>query len=87
MITFLEEKKIEVRRLDSGFTFDLIITVYSQYSEVSVRISHFHTNIVSITRDGKVIYQSPHCDEVDSDEQHDRSILSVETSIDFAETV
>lgn len=86
IIDYLDNKKIEVLRLKSGLIFDLIITVYSIESEVSVRISHFHTNVVSVTKDGEVVYQNPHCDAVDADDQHDRSILDVETIIDFAES-
>lgn len=87
MKEYLDNKKVEVLRLKSGLIFDLIITVYSVESEVSVRISHFHTNIVSVIKDGEVVYQVPHCDVVDAGDQTDRSILDVETIIDFAESV
>ena len=44
-----------VALLDSGLVLDLIITAYSGSSYAKVRIAHYHTNVVLIEKDGKVL--------------------------------
>lgn len=85
--TYLESKVIEVLRLESNLTFDLKVTVFVANSKASIRISNFHTNVVSVSKDDKVIYQDKYCDAVDSPELTDRTILDVESIIEFAESV
>ena len=84
---FLEEKEIQVKKSKSSLTFDLIVTVYKGESKASVQISHYHTNIVLITKDGKSLYQNQDCEEVDTTKLTDRSIMNVKDIIDFAESV
>jgi L-cysteine desulfidase len=84
---FLESKDITVRRLNSGLTFDLTVTLFSGESKACVRISHFHTHIVSITKDDNIIYQSRDCDQVKTPGLTDRSMMNVKDILDFAESV
>ena len=87
MRRFLETCEIEVKKLESGIIFDLIVTLYSGQSEVSVRISHHHTNIVSISKDGENVFEINDCNELQTTELTDRSIMKVRDIVDFAETV
>lgn len=84
---FLEEKEIEVSKSKSPLTFDLAVTVSSGTSKACVQISHFHTNIVKITKDEEIIYENRDCTEADTSSLTDRSILNVKDILEFAETV
>ncbi len=84
---FLETAKIKVAKLKSGLTFDLIVTVCHGESSASVQISHFHTNIVMISKDGRTIYRNQDCDEIPAAPLTDRSILNVRKILEFAESV
>ncbi|HOP65139.1 MAG TPA: L-serine ammonia-lyase, iron-sulfur-dependent, subunit alpha [Spirochaetota bacterium] len=85
--TFLKTKEIKIQSSKSGLIFDLIVNVYSGESSASVRISHFHTNIVRITKDGKTTFYNPQCNDINKTGKTDRSLMNVEDIIDFAESV
>ncbi len=85
--TFLETREITVCNSKSPLTFDLLVTVFSGQSKASVQISHYHTNVVLITKDDKVIYQNEDCDEIDTSKLTDRSIMNVKDILRFAESV
>ncbi len=84
---FMTSHKIEVVELDSGLVFDLIVTLFAGESQASVQISHFHTNIVLITRDKEIVHANQPCAEIETVKQTDRSILSVRDILEFAEKV
>jgi L-cysteine desulfidase len=63
------------------------VSVFADESSASVRISHYHTNIMLITKNDEIIYQNQGCDEVDISNQTDRSILKIRDILEFAETV
>ena len=87
MKAFLEKKEVKVSKSKSDLTFDLQVTVFNGSEKVSVRISHFHTNIVLITKNDEIVYQNQDCDEIESESLTDRSIMNVKDIIDFAESV
>ncbi len=84
---FLDCKEIIVNESESSLTFDLVVSVFADESSASVRISHYHTNIMLITKNDEIIYQNQGCDEVDISNQTDRSILKIRDILEFAETV
>jgi len=84
---FLESKEITVCNSQSNLAFDLIVIVSKGKSTASVQVSHFHTNIVHITKNGKTLYQSQDCDEIDTSSLTNRSIMNVRDLLDFAESV
>ena len=84
---FLHDKEIKVSETTSGLVFDLIVTVYAGASQASVQISHYHTNIILIKKDGQIVYENKDCDEVATDSLTDRSIMNVKDILDFAESV
>ena len=47
---YLKSAEIEVKHIDNGHIFDIIITAYKGDDSSSVRIVDFHTNIVRMTR-------------------------------------
>ena len=87
MKAFLETNQVTVSSTKGDLIFDLKVSVSAGKSSASVRISHFHTNIVEITKDGNVIFSSQPCEETGSSTLTDRSVLNVADIIDFADSV
>ncbi len=82
---FLENKKIQVEKSHSELTFDLVVTVFSGESKASVQISHYHTNIVLITKNNNILYQNQECEEIKPASLTDRSMMNVKDILEFAE--
>lgn len=74
---------VEVVTPEDARVFDIGITLYSKNHESYVRIVDTHTNIVSVKLDGKTLYENMPQEE----EKADRSGLSVENIIEFADKV
>lgn len=83
MLSYLEETPIEIRHIEDGHVFDIIVTAFGDKSSATVRIFDYHTNIVLIEKDGKVVLDRR---DHKNDESHrtDRSLLSLEGIWDFA---
>ena len=82
---YLSRKCITVLLADTDSTFYIDPTVYSGSSQVNIIIADKHTNIVSITKNGASLQKN------DSEcggevKKADRSLLSIEKIIDFAES-
>ena len=83
---FLDEVPITVEHVDHNVTFDIIVDIYHGLDHVRVRIANFHTNIVHISKNGKLLFDAP----VVEHEEHgltDRSVLDVESIWDFITSV
>ena len=86
MKQYLEKTEISVKPLDSGITFDIVITAYKGDSFSKVRIANYHTNIVHIEKDQEILLDKPI--SIESEEGlTDRSLLCMESIWDFAQTV
>jgi L-cysteine desulfidase len=84
---FLENNEVTVCKSSSDLTFDLVVIVSSGASKASVRISHYHTNVVLITKNNKIIYQNQECEEFKPTNLTDRSMMNVKDILEFAESV
>lgn len=84
---FLDVCDIQVLPLTTNLLFDLKVTVFKGLSRAMVQISHFHTNIVLIEKDGDIVYRNQDCDEVNTTILTDRTLLNVEDIVDFASSV
>jgi len=84
---FLETKEVKVCPSKSGLLFDVIVTVFCGESSASVRISHYHTNIICITKDEKIVYRNQDCDDISPSHRTDRSMMTVKDILEFAESV
>jgi L-cysteine desulfidase len=74
---------IEILMPENARVFDIGITLRSKEHSAYVRIADFHTNIVCIQKDDAVIYENFPSDT----EKGDRTALSVENIIAFADAV
>ena len=84
---YLKSADVKVSQSPNNLIFDIIVHVFAGKNSASVQISYFHTNIVSIIKNGKIVYANKKCDDAEPVNLTDRSILNVRDIIDFAETV
>ncbi|PLX87294.1 MAG: hypothetical protein C0619_15155 [Desulfuromonas sp.] len=84
---YLANSEIQVVESNSGLTFDLIVTVSAGENQARVQISHYHTNVVLITKNSETIYTNQDCEEIATQSLTDRSLLNVRDIVDFAGTV
>ena len=86
MKSYIDNTDIKVNYIDNGLTFDIDITVYAGVESANVRIAVYHTNIVHMEKNGKVIFDVPV--EGESEEGlTDRSTLSVKNICKFADVL
>ncbi|WP_075602977.1 serine dehydratase subunit alpha family protein [Saccharicrinis aurantiacus] len=82
---YLQNKEVKVINSQSGLIFDIIVTVFSNTDEASVQISHFHTNIVKVTKNGKTLVENLGCNDTPQPDKTDRSQMTVKGIFDFAQ--
>jgi len=82
---YLEKTPIEVRCADSPHIFDIQITAYHGKDSAFVRIVDYHTNLVCVRRNSETLLEKE-CVSME-DGLTDRSCLSIEGIVDFAEIV
>ena len=82
---FLQKAPIEVRHADTGHIFDIMITAYHGSDSSFVRIVDYHTNVVSVKHNGEVLAEKEIVTREDG--LTDRSCLTIEGIVDFAESV
>ena len=84
--TFLLNTPMQVDYVDSGIVFEIVVTVFHGEESARVRIANYHTNIVLIEKNGKILFE----EEVQGEEETgltDRSLLDMEHIWEFANTV
>ena len=83
---YLERTAIEVRHVESGHIFDIMVTAFSGKESSFVRIADHHTNVICIKKNREVLLEKESA--ADPDEGlTDRSCLSIEGIVEFAECV
>ncbi|MBR6700161.1 MAG: serine dehydratase subunit alpha family protein [Firmicutes bacterium] len=83
---FINSVPISVEFADNGNIFDIMVTLYAKEESSYIRICGFHTNIVEIRKNDKVLFFKE-VDDEGSQENTDRSFITVEEIIEFADTV
>jgi len=81
---YLKTAEITVEGSDSDYIFDIIVTVRAAGHYALCRIAGFHTNIIRLEKDGEIILDVPYTEQGES-HAVDRSLLSVENIVAFAE--
>lgn len=81
----LEDCAFEVVPSGGDRVFYIKITVEAQGHSACCEIVDFHTNVVLIQKDGQVLFQAASSSDSGDSQQTDRSILSVEEIIQFAD--
>ena len=87
MRLYLAKHDVQVMPAQGDVVFDIIITLEAGEDWVRLRIADYHTNIVLIERNGEVLLSSGKVSEkAEMKGLTDRSCLSVEAAMDFADT-
>ena len=86
MYEFLKNTIIEIRHINHGITFEMLVTVFAGEEYAKVRIANYHTNIVLIEKNGKTLHRLPVVGETESG-LTDRSVLNLADILEFANTV
>lgn len=92
MRLFLEQVPVKVKQLDTGFIFDIIVTLLKGEDSATVRISQYHTNITYIEKNGQVLFaaeeQPAGCSDGEQKEigLADKNLLTIQDIIEFADT-
>ena len=86
MRAYLKTAAFDIRPIDSPFIFDIRITVYTDDDHAAARIVGNHTNLVQLLHGTTRLIDRP-CSETVSERRPDRSVLTVERIVDFADTL
>lgn len=87
---FLEKVPIDVKMADTDRVLEIIVTLFTSSSTVRVQIADSHTNIISIEKDGKSIFEKKDGMQAPGQgpgKESRRAALDVEAIIGFADTV
>ena len=83
---YLETADIQVQPSESELIFDIDITVRSGEEHARLRIVNHHTNIVTMEKNGQALLSLPVA-ESSEDQLTDKSCLSIERIVEFADCV
>lgn len=83
---FLNRVPVKVRLAQSPLIFDIVATLYYGEFYTKVRIANYHTNIVLIEKNGNILKEESVTAGVE-DGLEDRTFMTVEKIVDFADTV
>ncbi len=93
MRRFLQQVPVHVEAVDNGVVFDILITLRAGAHSAKVRIAQYHTNIVYMERDGKVLLDDQPAltpaaggcvDALAEAGLTDKSLLTIADILDFA---
>lgn len=86
MKTLIKKCTIEVGELDTTHIFEIVIQMENEHEEVKVRLLDRHTNLVYVEKNGKVLVRNE-VEEEDGGIKTDRTLLTVENIVNFADEV
>lgn len=86
MKTLIKNCTIEVGELDTTHIFEIVIQMENEHEEVKVRLLDRHTNLVYVEKNGKVLVRNE-VEEEDGGIKTDRTLLTVENIVNFADEV
>ncbi len=84
MRTMLENCPVEVKELDTTHIFEIILVMKNETEEVRVRLLDRHTNLVYVEKNGQILLRKEE-EEVDGGIKTDRTLLTVENIVVFAD--
>ena len=83
---YIKQVQPSIQPANSCLVFDIDLTLYAGSEQVRLRIVNHHTNIVLIEKNGQVLQQLPVA-ECSEDQLTDKSCLSIEKIVEFADDV
>lgn len=82
---YMQDHPIELRQASSEHLFEIVIDATANGHTVQVVLLDGHTNVTKVMRDGQELYRS--CSAIGAEEKTDRTILTVEAIVEYADTV
>ena len=84
--TFMDTTDVRIQPANSCLVFDIDLTLQAGSDKVRLRIINHHTNIVYVEKNGEILQSLP---IAESSEDHltDKSCLSIERIVEFADCV
>ena len=86
MKTLIDTCPIEVGELDTTHIFEIVIQMKNESEDVKVRLLDRHTNLVYVEKNGEVLVRNE-AEEEDGGIKTDRTLLTVENIVKFADEV
>ena len=86
MQALIENCPIEVKELDTNHIFEILLMMKNDKEEVKVRLLDRHTNLIYVEKNGQVLLKNEQ-EEVDGGIKTDRTLLTVEDIVTFADEV
>ena len=83
---YLQQVPVELSPAPSDLIFDIDLTVYAGEDQARVRIVNHHTNLVHLSRNDQVLLDRPVV-ETSEDRLTDKSCLSIEKIVEFADSL
>ena len=83
---YLKTADFPIVESDSGYIFDIDLRLSGNGHTARCRIAGYHTNIIRIERDGEIRKDVPYA-EAGQNYATDRSLLSIENIVEFADTL
>lgn len=87
MHAYLDEHEITLAASEKPYVFDIEVRVSAAGHEASCEIAGHHTNVIRLERDGDVLLSRDFEESQAADGAGDRSLLSVEDIVTFADEV
>ena len=84
--SFMETVPVQIQPANSCLVFDIDLTLYAGSDRVRLRIINHHTNIVYVEKNGEILQSLP-ITESSEDHLTDKSCLSIEKIVEFADCV
>ena len=84
--SYLEQAQFVLMKSESGFVFDIETIAMAEGHSAVCRIAGSHTNVIHISKDDNVELNVPFVEE-QTGSVTDRSVLSIQGIVEFAETV
>ena len=83
---FLEKGEFHVERSGKDYVFHIRVVLFAGADTASAEIAGFHTNVIRVERNGVIVHHRDYSEAAIRHET-DRSLLSVERIVEFANTV
>ena len=81
---YVDRVELDIQPANSCLVFDIDITLRAGKDEVQLRIINHHTNIVLIRKNDEILLEHP-VEESSEDQLTDKSCLSIEKIVEFAD--
>ena len=83
---YMSEVEVNIAPSESELVFDIDLTLHAGENQTRVRIVNHHTNIVHISRNAEILLELP-VEESSEDNLTDKSCLTIERIVEFAEVL